>query len=246
MDAGQVTNPAGVAAHDQAVQDAAASTQVLDGALGDHAAAREHHELVAEPLDQVELVGGEQDGHATGGVLAQQVDHRGHGHRVEPGERLVEHEQLGTTDHGGGDLHALLVAQRERLELVVQALAQSEPVEQVGGGAAGVGGGAPLESPQVDELIEYWLLGVEAALLGHVAERAAVRDGGLPAVPQHTSGGGLQDAHDHAHGGGLPGAVTAHEAGHGSTWNHEFDVVHRDGVAEASGQSVDAEHGVPP
>ena len=63
------------------------------GAAGrDDPAAGQHDEALAEPLDEVELVGGEEDRHAARGVLAQQVGHVVDGGRVEAAERLVEHE----------------------------------------------------------------------------------------------------------------------------------------------------------
>src|SRR5699024_11074164 len=127
VDPGHIADPPGVASDDQAVQHAPASAQVLDRPLGHHPAAGEHHERVAQALDQVELVGGEQHRDPAGRVLAQQVDHRVHRHRVEAGERLVEDQEVGPADHGRGDLHALLIAQRERLELVGQTASQTEP-----------------------------------------------------------------------------------------------------------------------
>ena len=47
--------------------------------------------------------------------------------RVEAGERLVEDEHLGPADQRGGELDALLVAQRQLLHRVAAALAQAEP-----------------------------------------------------------------------------------------------------------------------
>ena len=49
--------------------------------------------------------------------------------RVEAGERLVEHEQLRVVHERGRELHALLVAERERLHAVAGALGEAEPLD---------------------------------------------------------------------------------------------------------------------
>ena len=59
------------------------------------------------------------------------------GDRVEARERLVEDEHVGVVHEGGGDLRALLVAERELLDGLVAPLGELEAVEQlVGCGAA--------------------------------------------------------------------------------------------------------------
>src|SRR3712207_8974489 len=45
-------------------------------------------------------------------------------------ERLVEHEHLRVVHQRGGDLGALLVAQRQCLQLVAGALAETDPLDQ--------------------------------------------------------------------------------------------------------------------
>ena len=71
------------------------AAQLLDGAGGDHAAAGEDADRVAEPLDQVELVAGEDDRHALAALLEQRLGEGVDADRVEAGERLVEDEHLG-------------------------------------------------------------------------------------------------------------------------------------------------------
>jgi hypothetical protein len=44
-------------------------------------------------------------------------------------ERLVEHQQLRVVDERGAELHALLVAERERLDAVAGAVGDPEPLE---------------------------------------------------------------------------------------------------------------------
>ena len=103
--------------------------QLLDGAGGHHPAAGEDADRVAEPLDQVELVAGEHDRHARAGLLEQRLGEGVDADRVEAGERLVEDEHLGSVHQRGGQLDALLVAQRQLLHRVAAALAEPEPLE---------------------------------------------------------------------------------------------------------------------
>ena len=106
-----------------------AGAQLLDGALRDDPAGAEYDEAVAEPLDEVELVAGEQDGYAAGGLLAQQVHHRVDRGRVEPGEGFVEDQRLRLVEQRGDDLDALLVAEAELLDPVAAAVGEAEPLE---------------------------------------------------------------------------------------------------------------------
>ena len=72
----------------------------------------DQHHLVAEPLDELQLVAREDDRHA---VLArlplQDVREHVDADGIEPGERLVEHEQFRFVDERGGQLHPLLIAE---------------------------------------------------------------------------------------------------------------------------------------
>jgi hypothetical protein len=54
------------------------------------------------------------------------------GERIEARERLVEDEHLRVVHERGGDLRALLIAERERLDVVAQALAETELDERLG------------------------------------------------------------------------------------------------------------------
>ena len=111
-----------------------------------------------------------------GAAVAQQVGHRVDGGRVEPGERLVEDEGRRLVEQGGDDLHPLLVAEAERLDPVARAVGEPEPLEVLGDRRRGPPRSTcPDSAAEVDELVDDLLLGVEAALLGHVAEAAAGR-----------------------------------------------------------------------
>ena len=77
---------------------------------------------------------------------------------------------------GGDDLDALLVAERELLDLLAGAVLEAEALEVVHDRGLGVRGRHAGQLAEVDELVEDLLLGIEAALLGHVADACA----GLP------------------------------------------------------------------
>ena len=81
----------------------------------------------------IELVRREQHGGAGGGALLQHAGHDVDRERVQARERLVEDQHLGVVHERGGDLGALLVAERQGLDVVAQPLAEPELLEQRGG-----------------------------------------------------------------------------------------------------------------
>ena len=76
-------------------------------------------------------------GHAGGGVFGQHAAEHVDADRVEAGERLVEHEQLRLVHQRGGELDALLVAERELLDAVLGALGQAEALDPAVRGVLG-------------------------------------------------------------------------------------------------------------
>ena len=107
--------------------------QLVDGAVGGDPAAGDDHDVLADVLDEVELVAGEDNPDAGRRPLAEDLGHRRDPDRVEAGERLVEDEQLRVVDERRAQLDALLVAVRQRLELVPLAVGQAQPGEPAGG-----------------------------------------------------------------------------------------------------------------
>ena len=134
---GDVADPAGVGGgagrpggHDEAMEGPPAVPQVGHPSIGHDPPGRQHDQVVAEPLDHVELVAGEQHRHAARGLLPQHGHHVVHGDRVEAGERLVEDQRVRLVHQRGRDLDALLVAQRQLLQRSSARSAMPEPVEQ--------------------------------------------------------------------------------------------------------------------
>src|SRR5690606_27697059 len=152
--------------------------------------------------------------------------------RVQSREGLVQDEQGGPVDDGGGDLGALLVAEGEPLEGLVGALGEAEPVEQVARVAHGGGLVDAVEAGEVAELVDDLHLRVQAAVLGHVAEGAAASGVELRAVEGQGAAVGPEHAEDDAHGRGLAGAVAADETGHPTGLDVEADAVEGAQVTE--------------
>jgi hypothetical protein len=243
-DPGVVAQPAGVGVDDQLVtRHGVLVAQRRTVAGGPDLAVRDDHQVVAEPLDQFELVAREEHRHPGRGPVAQHVDHHLDGERVEARERLVEHQHLGLVHQGGGDLGALLVAEGELLELLAGAFAQAEPLEEPGRAAFGVGAAQAVQPAEVDDLVVHGHRRVEAAFLGHVAEAVADRSGQRPAVEGHLTGVGGQHAEDDPHGGGLAGAVRADEPGQPAARHGERDVLQNRPVPEAAADGIDVQHG---
>ena len=104
-------------------------TQFLQLAGEDDTAVIDDDDVLAQILDQVELVAGEQHRRAGAGDIGEQLGHEAHGDRVETGERLVEHEQVGLVDQGGDQLDALLVAVRQGVDAVPGPVGEVETIE---------------------------------------------------------------------------------------------------------------------
>ena len=113
--------------------------------------------------------------HARLGPLGEHAAHHVDADRIEPGERLVEDQQLGVVHEGDAELDALLVAERERLHLVAGPLGSAQPLDPALGRRRGRRAGEPVQAREVDELVAHAHRRVEPALLGHVAEAAAHR-----------------------------------------------------------------------
>ena len=221
----------------------AASPQLADRPLGHDASAVDQHDRVAQPFHELELMAREHHGHpVVRGLPTQHARQHVDPDRIEPRERLVEHEQVGLVHERRGQLHALLVAERERLDTIVRALGHAEHLDRLLGPTPRVGLGDPVQPRQVDELIEDPHLRIEAALLGHVAEATAYPSVDGLAAPAHRTGVGREHAEGDAHRGGLARPVRPDEPHDAPLGHGERDVVERDEVAERAAQTGQLEH----
>ena len=86
---------------------------------------------------------GEHHRHALVGEALQHAAEHVDADRIEPRERLVEHEQLRPVHERDAELDPLLVAERERLDAVARAVGEPEPLEPVSAAAAASARGRP-------------------------------------------------------------------------------------------------------
>ncbi len=214
-------------------------------AFEDGATVVDDGDVVAEVLDEIELVAGEEDGGTSGGLLADDLAEGFDADRVEAGEGFVEDEQIGLVGEGDDELDSLLVAVGELLEAGCGAVGESEAVEPVIGGLSGLGGGATVEAGEVDDLFSDAHAGVEAALFGHVAEATASGVGDGLVAPADVAGIEVDEAEDATHGGGLAGAVGPEEAEHAAWLRAEAAALEGDNIAEAFVEARELEHRSP-
>ena len=187
--------------------------QLLDVAERDHRPALDDADPVAQRLDQLELVRREQHRHARRGLVAQHPAHHVDRDGVEAGERLVEHQDLGVVDERRGQLHALLVAQRQLEDLVAAPLRDAQHLGPVLHRARVADAASqPVQPRQVDQLVADLHARVQAALLGHVPDAPPDGEVDRPAVPAHLARVGLQHAEHDPHGRRLARPVGADEA----------------------------------
>ena len=67
-----------------------------------------------------------------GALFLQDLERQPRVDRVEVGERLVDHDQVGLVHQRGDELRLLLHAAAEVLDLLLPVLVQIEPLEPVG------------------------------------------------------------------------------------------------------------------
>ena len=86
-------------------------------------------DVVAHPLGELHAVGGEHDALALRPVVEQQVAEELLVDRIEAGERLVEDQEVGRVEHGADQLHLLLHALGQLLDLGFRPLGELDPFE---------------------------------------------------------------------------------------------------------------------
>jgi hypothetical protein len=87
------------------------------------------HHVLAQVLDQIQLVAGEQHRRAPRRQAGQQLAHDAHGNRAKPGERLIQHQQAGLVHQRRDQLDPLLVPVRQRLQAVRRPVGQAQTLQ---------------------------------------------------------------------------------------------------------------------
>ena len=164
--------------------------------------------------------------------LGDDVLHEPHVDRVQPAERLVEHDERGIVDERRGELDKLTEPTAQLADPLVPVLLQPETLEELVGPAQSALPGDALELGQIENVRDDAQATVEAALLRQVADA-------LPGGRVHggTEYGDLTlvrlgDVEQHPDGGGLAGAVRANEPDDLAGPDGEGDVLHGRHVAE--------------
>ena len=200
------------------------------------------HEVVAQLLGLVHVVGRDDERRAAAleliEALPQQVARLG----VQAGRRLVEDDEVRLVDERAGDRQAPLHAAGQGLDLVLGALVELDELEElIGPLARDLAGDVEVARVHL-QVLAHRELGVEVVDLRHDAE-ARLDLAGLRARihPEHAqlTLGHRARARDHPHRRGLARAIRSEEAERLARTHVEVDAVDRDeAVREALGQAA--------
>ena len=200
---------------------------------------------LAQVLDQVELMAGKQHRHPGRHPFGEHLRKGVDGDRVEAREGLVEDQQLRVVDEGGGQLDPLLVAEGQRLDLVLG------PVDNAKSGQPGAGSGGrvgpihPVEPAEVDQLVEHLHPGVKPSLLGQVAEPQPLGWPHRAPPPSHLAGVAGQEPDHDLHDRRFAGPVRPEEAEEVSRRDGQTEAVECDHLAIAPPKFNQIEHEQP-
>jgi hypothetical protein len=141
-----------------------------------------------------------------------------------------------------GQLHPLLIAVRERDELLLHPLAEAEPLKPAAAGDGGSRRVEPVEAREVGDLVEQPHLRIQAPLLRHVPEPQTVHVAYRMSSPRDRTAVRREDPHHCSHRRRLAGAVAADEPDDLALTDTERHAVERDQLAEALVQVCHLEH----
>ena len=106
------------------------AVQFVERAFGDQAPAGDDADAVGHALGDFENMRGHDDGAAGGDALAQHVLDLARRAGIEPGQRLVEDDELGIVHQRAGERHLLPHALGKSLAALMRVRLKSEPVDQ--------------------------------------------------------------------------------------------------------------------
>ena len=200
-----------------------AGEELRNGSLEHQPALLDHQEVVADVLDLAEQVAGDEDRDAVVGEGPHQAAHLHDAGGIEAVGRLVEHQQGGVHEQGGGDAEALLHPEGVALERVAGALGQPHALE----GGVDPGRADARQPGQGQQVRTPRQGGVEGRRLderphpgqvaGRVGERLAEDGPGTLRRPDQ--------AQEHADRRGLAGPVGADEAADRTGRDGDVEVV---------------------
>jgi len=85
--------------------------QIIHSSRSDEPPVVDDGDVVADPLDELELVAGENDCGASRHLTFQHVAHEIDAHRIEAREGLVQNQQIGVVHQRHRELNTLLIAE---------------------------------------------------------------------------------------------------------------------------------------
>ena len=220
--------------------DAARSSSIAP--VGGDPAAGDDHDVLADVLDEVELVAGEDDPDAGRRPLAEDLRHRRDAERVEAAERLVEDEQLRVVDERRARAGRAAGCRATAPRASPRPVGQPQAVEPARRRRVRRLRRHPVLLGEVAELLADPHPRVEAALLGHVAEAEPRRPVDRLAAPSDRAAVRAGEAEDAAHRRRLAGAVRPEEADEPAGPDGERRAVEGDDAPVALREVLDLKH----
>ncbi len=222
-----------------------AGDQLAAGALGDETTVVDDADARADSLGLLHVVGGVEDGHAVLAELAHLLEDGVAALWVDADGRLVEHEEGRTMEEAAGDVESPLHATGERLDPLVGPVGQVDDVEGFDH-PLGEHASAQLVEPSDEaQVLGRGQVGVERDLLGHEAHPRPHRRRRSPRLGAVDADGavvGRQQPADHPDRRRLARAVGPEQSVRLTGGDVEGDIVHRQPLAEPSGQVRAAQH----
>src|SRR5271156_1746280 len=182
---------------------------------------------IAHFLDLLHAMPRENDCRASVAHFEHHVLDRGGVHGIKPGERLVQNDDRRAVNHRSDELHFLLHAFREIHDLFFRPFAQLETLEPFAGAAVGLRFRKAVQRGEKNNQGADLHSGIEAALLGQVADRVARFIADRLAENQYRALVRNENIHDHADGGGLAGAVGSEQSEDGALAHTQVDAADR-------------------
>lgn len=196
--------------------------------------------------DGGEVVGGDDDGCAAGGDIAEGVDEVVVGDGVKRGGGLVEQEEVGFAGEGAGDQDALLLPAGEFGDFAAGEVGDFHCVQCGLDGVVGVGERAASDAVLPAEAVAAHFddfadgdgeVPVDGAGLGHVADAGADAVG-RPAVDQDFAARGLERAENGLEQRAFAGAVAADQGGECAAGDLQVYLLEHGGAAVADGDAA--------
>ena len=198
--------------HDRDLLSTNPPLQLGRGAALDHLTAVDHRDLICEAVSLLEVLRGEQRGHAAAHQLVDEIPHRDAAARVETGRGLVEEEDRGLADEAHRDVEPAPHASRVGARDPVGGTTEVEALQQVVGAAACVAFGLVEEPSDVHEVLTAGEAFVDCRVLPGEPDPGTRLPRVLHDVDAVDDGGalvGLEQRREDAHRRRLAGAVRA-------------------------------------